>query len=296
MTTPLLDVRLDGLRPLGRGKVRDSFEVGDDLLLVTSDRVSAFDVVMNQGIAHKGRVLTHVSRYWFEELSDLLPHHMITTDVEAMPDAVRRHADVLAGRAMLCRRAAPLPVEFVVRGYLAGSGLSDYRATGSICGVALPAGLVESSRFDAPILTPTTKAAAGHDEPMTFAAVEETLGAPLARRARDAAIGIFEAAHARAAERGLLLADTKFEFGLIDDELVWIDEALTPDSSRYWSADRWKEGEPQQPYDKQVLRNHLLSLDWDRTPPPPELSEEILTETSRRYLEVAEILTGSSAV
>lgn len=296
MTAPLLDFTLDGLEHLSRGKVRDNFAVGDDLLLVASDRISAFDVVMNQGIESKGRVLTHVSKYWFEQLTDILPHHMITTDVGAMPDAVKRHAEVLEGRSMLCRRAEPLPVEFVVRGYLAGSGLKEYSKVGSICGVELPPGLVESSRFAEPILTPTTKAEEGHDEPMTFAQVEEALGAPLARAARDAAIGIFKAAHECAADRGLLLADTKFEFGLIEGDLVWIDEALTPDSSRYWAVDKWKEGEPQQPFDKQVLRNHLLSLDWDRNPPPPALSEEILAETSRRYLETARILTGVSAI
>ncbi len=293
-TTPLLDASLDGLTRISRGKVRDIFEVGDDLLLVATDRISAFDVVMNEGIPHKGRVLTHVSEHWFRELADLLPHHMLTTDVDAMPDAVRRHADVLAGRSMLCRRAEPLPVEFVVRGYLAGSGLKEYRKVGSICGVELPPGLEESSRFETPILTPTTKAAVGHDEPMTFAQVEETLGADLARAARDAAIRIFQEAHSRAAEKGLLLADTKFEFGLIEGELVWIDEALTPDSSRYWSKETWKAGEPQQPWDKQVLRNHLLSLDWNKQPPPPPLTDEIVRETSRRYVETAKILTGTS--
>lgn len=291
---PLLSAELPGLRKLHQGKVRDLFEVGGDLLLVATDRVSAFDVVMAEGIPHKGRVLTAVSAYWFRELASLLPHHCLTTDVEAMPESVRRHRAVLAGRTMLCRKAEPLPVEFVVRGYLAGSGLKEYRQTGSICGVRLPAGLVESSRLPEPILTPTSKAKVGHDQPMTFEEIAGVLGAPLAQQARDAALALFRAAHDRAAAKGLLLADTKFEFGLCDGQLVWIDEALTPDSSRYWSRATWRAGEPQQPYDKQVLRNYLLQTGWNQQPPPPPLSQEIIAETSKRYLETARWLTGAS--
>jgi phosphoribosylaminoimidazole-succinocarboxamide synthase len=288
----LLSADLPGLERVARGKVRDVFAVDDGLLLVATDRVSAFDVVMNEGIPHKGRVLTAVSAFWFDQLRDVVPNHVITTDVTAMPAAVAPHHEVLRGRTTYCRRANPLPVEFVVRGYLAGSGLKEYRAKGSICGVPLPPGLVESSRLPEPILTPTTKAAVGHDEPITFEQVREQLGAKIADRARAVALAIFDRASALAEKRGLLLADTKFEFGLIHGELVWIDEALTPDSSRYWSKAEWKEGVAQQPFDKQVLRDYLLKQDWNQKPPPPPLSPEIVAETSRRYLESARILTG----
>lgn len=294
MVVPVLKTELAGLEIVNRGKVRDIYAVEGALLLVATDRVSAFDVVMNEGIPHKGRVLTYVSEHWFRQLAHLVRHHLITTDVEQMPDAVKPHRDLLAGRTMLVRRADPLPVEFVVRGYLAGSGLADYRKSGSISGVPLPAGLQESSRLPEPILTPTTKAHVGHDEPIDFARVADLIGTELAVRARDAALRLFREAQARAEQRGLLLADTKFEFGLLDGELIWIDEALTPDSSRYWAARNWREGEPQQPFDKQVLRNHLLRCGWNKRPPPPPLTPEIVRETSERYLETATLLTGRS--
>lgn len=291
---PLLQSDLPGMEPISRGKVRDIYALDEGLLLVATDRVSAFDVVMAEGIPHKGRVLTFVSEYWFKRLEEIVPNHLLTTDIEAMPDDLKAHRDQLEGRSMLCRRADPLPVEFVVRGYLAGSGLSEYRKKGSICGVALPQGLLESSRLPEPILTPTTKAHVGHDEPITFDRVKDLIGAELADKTRDVSLALFARAHELAAERGLLLADTKFEFGLLDGELIWIDEALTPDSSRYWSAAAYREGEPQQPYDKQVLRNHLLDSGWNRQPPPPPLSPAIVKETSDRYLESARLLTGHS--
>ncbi|MFH0946115.1 MAG: phosphoribosylaminoimidazolesuccinocarboxamide synthase [Planctomycetota bacterium] len=291
---PLLTTDVTGLEQISRGKVRDIFRVGDDLLLVATDRISAFDVVMAEGVPGKGRVLTHVSEFWFRRLAGLVPNHLITTDVNEMPAEVRRHADQLAGRSMLVRRARPFAVEFVVRGYLAGSGLAEYRKTGSICGVSLPEGLVESSRLPEPILTPTTKAEAGHDEPIDFGQVENLLGSEMAAQARDVALLIFNKAHELAETRGLLLADTKFEFGLLAGELLWIDEALTPDSSRYWSRMTYRAGEPQQPFDKQVMRNYLLKTGWNRKPPPPALSREIVEETSARYIESARILTGRS--
>lgn len=292
--TPILDTSLDGLTRIARGKVRDIYAVEGGLLLIATDRVSAFDVVMNEGIPHKGKVLTHVSKFWFDRLADVVPNHLITTDVAAMPSSVRRFESVLAGRTMYVKKAQPLPVEFVVRGYLAGSGLKDYKKTGAICGVKLPAGLVESSRLPEPILTPTTKAAVGHDEPIDFAGVVERIGKDLAEKTRRVSLELFQRAHAIAEQRGLLLADTKFEFGVLDGELIWIDEALTPDSSRYWSKDAWKEGVAQQPFDKQVLRNYLLAQTWDQKPPPPKLSAEIVGETARRYVETARILTGSA--
>lgn len=292
--TPVLETSLEGLTRIARGKVRDIYAVDGGLLLIATDRVSAFDVVMNEGIPNKGKVLTHVSKFWFDRLADVVPNHLITTDVAKMPAAVRRFESLLAGRTMYVRKAQPLPVEFVVRGYLAGSGLKDYKKTGAICGVKLPAGLVESSRLPEPILTPTTKAAVGHDEPIDFAGVVERIGKDLAEKTRRVSLEIFQRAHAIAEERGLLLADTKFEFGVLDGQLLWIDEALTPDSSRYWSKAAWKEGEPQQPFDKQVLRNYLLSQPWDQKPPPPKLSAEIIAQTAQRYIESARILTGSA--
>jgi phosphoribosylaminoimidazole-succinocarboxamide synthase len=292
--TPILDTHLEGLKRIARGKVRDIYEIEDGLLLIATDRVSAFDVVMNQGIPNKGKVLTHVSKFWFDKLAGIVPNHLITTDVAAMPKAAQRHEATLAGRTMYVKRCEPLPVEFVVRGYLAGSGLKDYKKTGAICGVKLPSGLAESSRLPEPILTPTTKAAIGHDEPIDFAGVCERIGKDLAEQTRSVSLEIFKRAHAIAEERGLLLADTKFEFGLLDGKLVWIDEALTPDSSRYWAKSAWKEGVAQQPFDKQVLRNYLLAQPWDQKPPPPTLSDEIVAETARRYVETARILTGSA--
>jgi len=289
---PLLSADLDGLERINRGKVRDIFSVGADLLLVATDRISAFDVVMAEGVPGKGHVLTQVSEFWFQTLAKLVRNHLITTRIDEMPEAVRAHRGVLEGRSMLVRRAEPLPVEFVVRGYLAGSGLSEYRETGSICGIRLPPGLQESSRLPEPILTPTTKSEVGHDQPIDFARVAELIGAELAERTRKVALLIFREAEREAASRGLLLADTKFEFGLLDGELLWIDEALTPDSSRYWSRKTYRAGEPQHPFDKQVMRNYLLKTGWNRQPPPPPLGPEIIAETSARYLESARILTG----
>ena len=291
---PLLTAELDGLDRLSRGKVRDIFSVGEDLLLVATDRISAFDVVMAEGVPGKGHVLTHVSEFWFQKLQQLVPNHLITTSIDQMPEAVRAHRDQLQGRSMLVRKAEPFPVEFVVRGYLAGSGLSEYRSSGKICGVSLPTGLLESSRLPEPILTPTTKSEVGHDEPINFERVCDLIGAELAERAREIALLIFRKAHEQAADRGLLLADTKFEFGRLNGELVWIDEALTPDSSRYWSKRTYRPGEPQHPFDKQVMRNYLLNTGWNRQPPPPPLSREIIDETSARYIESSRILTGRS--
>jgi phosphoribosylaminoimidazole-succinocarboxamide synthase len=290
---PLLNVELEGLERIHRGKVRDLFRVGGDLLLVTSDRVSAFDVVMNEGVPGKGRVLNQVSAFWFDQLRNILPNHKLTIDVDAMPDSVRRHARVLRGRSMLARATRPLPVEFVVRGYLAGSGLAEYRGAGSICGVPLPAGLQESSRLPEPILTPTTKEQAGHDRPITFDEMSKILGHERARETKAAALALYRAAHDTAEARGLLLADTKFEFGELDGRLIWIDEALTPDSSRYWAKAAWRPGVAQDPFDKQVLRNYLLGLkDWNKAPPPPPLPASIIATTAERYRETARILMG----
>jgi len=296
LATPLLQVTLDGLTSVRSGKVREVFELDGDLLLVASDRVSAFDVVMNEGIPWKGAVLNHVSEFWFDELADLIPNHLITTDVDQMPDSIHAYRDVLRGRTMLARKCDPLPVEFVVRGYLAGSGLKEYQRSGSVCGVALPGGLVESSKLPEPILTPTTKEDSGHDQPIDFQGVCDRIGEELATQARDVSLEIFRRASLAAADRGLLLADTKFEFGTRDGKLHWIDEALTPDSSRYWSQENYQAGARQEAWDKQVLRDHLLDSGWNQQPPPPPLAPEIIREVSARYLETARILTGTKPI
>ncbi|MFQ5845401.1 MAG: phosphoribosylaminoimidazolesuccinocarboxamide synthase [Planctomycetota bacterium] len=292
MAEAVLDVDLPGLRRCSRGKVRDIFEAGDHLLLVCTDRFSAFDVVLNQGIPGRGVVLTRLSAFWFALLERICPHHLVTTDLARMPAEAARHADRLRGRTMLVRRLDIVPVECVVRGFLAGSGWKEYRERGSICGVVVPAGLRQSDRLPQPIFTPTTKAHAGHDLPLTFAEVEERTGPRLARRLRERSIELYRAAARHAEERGILLADTKFEFGVADGELCLADEALTPDSSRYWDRDAWEPGRPQESYDKQIVRDWLERSGWDKEPPPPDLSPEIVERVRSRYLEIAGRLTS----
>jgi len=276
---------------LGAGKVRDLFDAGAGLiLLVTSDRISAYDVVMEQPIPDKGRVLTALSHYWFETLAGICPNHCVSIRASDMPDV--GISDVV-GRTMLCRRAEPLPVEFVVRGYLSGSGWRDYRSTGEVCGHRLPEGLVESDRLPEPIVTPATKATSGHDENITEAKAAEIAGAAYTT-ARDYAVELYVTAARRAAERGVIVADTKFEFGRDDGEVVLIDEALTPDSSRFWPADRYRPGGPQPSFDKQFVRDWLDSISWDHNPPPPELPADVVEATRSRYIEAYERITGKS--
>lgn len=276
---------------LGRGKVREVFELGGDLLLVTSDRVSAFDVVMNQGIPGKGEVLTQTSRFWFDKLRDVVPNHMLSTDVDDWDDVPAEFKDALRGRTMRCRKCEPLPVEWVVRGYLTGSGWTDYQRDGAVSGIALPAGLQHASELDPPILTPSTKAESGHDEPIAFERVVELVGAEIAELARQKAIELYRKGREFARERGIVIADTKFEFGLADGELVLIDECLTPDSSRFWPADEVVPGGKPTSYDKQLLRDWLQSTDWDKTPPPPELPAAIVEQTAATYAEIQARLT-----
>ncbi len=277
------------------GKVRDIYDLGGDhLLMIASDRMSAFDVVMAEEIPDKGRVLTATSAYWFERVADLVRSHLLSTDVADLTVDLPPDAD-LAGRIMICRRAEMLPVECIVRGYLAGSAWKDYRASGHMNGVALPAGLLESSKFSEPVFTPSTKADLGdHDENISFARAIDLVGRERAEQLRDVSLAIYERASAVAAERGLLVADTKFEFGLIDDELVLCDEVLTPDSSRFWPADRWEPGSTPPAFDKQPLRDYLDALDWDKKPPPPPLSSELVAETRARYVDAYERITGRS--
>jgi phosphoribosylaminoimidazole-succinocarboxamide synthase len=281
---------------IARGKVRDLYAVGDDqLLLVASDRLSAYDVVLPSGIPDKGAVLTGLSVWWFEQLADVVPNHLVTARVSEMPAVLQPHADELRGRSMLCRRLDMVPVECVARGYLTGSGLVEYQAAGSVCGVPLPAGLVDGSRLPEPIFTPTSKAPVGeHDLPMTYDEVVAQLGPELAEQVRTTTLDIYRRGAAVAEKAGILLADTKVELGLEDGRLVLGDEVLTPDSSRFWPAASWEPGRAQPSYDKQFVRDWLTSSGWDRTPPGPELPAAVLDQTRDKYVEAYERLTGSS--
>ena len=277
-------------RHVGSGKVRELFEIsGDRLLLVASDRISAYDVVLNQQIPDKGKVLTGLSHYWFEITDEICPNHLVSAHAEDLPDV---GIDDLAGRAMLCMRASPIPIEFVVRGYLSGSGWKQYKADGTICGHELPPGLVESDRLPNPILTPATKATTGHDENITEAEAAEVAGVDIYETARRYALSIYEKASDLARERGIIIADTKFEFGVLDGEVIIIDELLTPDSSRFWPVDSYRSGGPQPSFDKQYVRDWLDATGWDRRPPPPDLPEDVVAATRRRYVEAYEIITG----
>lgn len=280
--------------PCRRGKVRDVYDLGDQLLVVASDRISAFDVVLPNGIPEKGKVLTRLSVFWFEKLG--VSNHLLTADVNEMPAAVQPYADQLAGRSMLVTKLDMLPVECVVRGYISGSGWKDYQESGAICGISLPEGLIESDRFPEPIFTPSTKAEVGHDENISFEAVAKEVGADRAMQLRDETLDVYSRAADYARERGIILADTKLEWGVsqADGPLVLADEVLTPDSSRFWPADQYTPGKSQPSFDKQYVRDYLRGLDWDRTPPGPELPEEIVQETSRLYIEIYERLTGES--
>ncbi len=277
----------------GRGKVRDIYDLGETLLIVATDRISAFDVVMPNPIPDKGMVLTQISRYWFEAARDIVPNHLISTEVEDFPEACRPYREILAGRTMWVRKAEPLPVECVVRGYLSGSGWKEYQARGEVCGIRLSEGLVESSKLEEPIFTPATKAEVGtHDENISFEQVVELVGRERAEQVRAISISIYQRARETAEKRGIIIADTKFEFGISGGQLLLIDEALTPDSSRFWSKDEYRPGGPQKSFDKQFLRDYLLTLDWDKAPPAPELPREIIEKTREKYLEALKRLTG----
>lgn len=281
-----------GIAPVARGKVRDIYDLGERLLIVATDRLSAFDVVMPTPIPDKGRVLTQLSLFWFQHLHDLIPHHVLSAT--AFPPPFDVYRDELAGRSMVVRKTEPLPIECVVRGYLSGSGWKDYRGTGSICGIALPAGLRESDRLPEPIFTPATKATSGHDENISFAQAAALIGKELAERVRAVSLEIYRRAAAYAEPRGVILADTKFEFGLLNGELIWIDEALTPDSSRFWPAALYRPGGAQPSFDKQFVRDYLESIRWPKTPPGPDLPERVVSATREKYREAYRLLTGST--
>lgn len=275
-----------------RGKVRDVYDLGENLLIVASDRLSAFDVVLPTGIPDKGKVLTQLSVFWFREIADIVENHIIETDVERYPEPLKMYKDQLRGRSMVVRKAKVIPIECVVRGYLAGSGWKEYKESRTICGIRLPEGLLESSRLETPIFTPTTKADEGHDMNVTFEQMSAMIGERLAGRLVSLSISVYEKACAVAEQRGIIIADTKFEFGLVDGEIIIIDEALTPDSSRFWSKELYRAGESQDSYDKQIVRDYLNTLDWGKTYPGPELPAEIVGKTRSRYIEIYEILTG----
>jgi len=291
--TTVVETSLSGLELLGRGKVRDIYEVDGKLLLVASDRLSAFDVVMPDGIPGKGKVLTQISAFWFGMLSGIVPNHMISIDVDTFPATARMHAETLRGRAMLCRKAKPFPVECVVRGYLSGSGWAEYKEKGEVCGIRLPKGLRESDRLPEPIFTPATKEEKGkHDENISFDRMVAMVGAETAEKVRSIVVALYEKAAAYAREKGILIADTKFELGTVDGELILIDEALTPDSSRFWPVAGYQPGGPQKSFDKQFVRDYLLTLPWNKTAPGPRLPADVVEKTALKYREALTILTG----
>jgi len=290
----LLETRVPGLEPVSRGKVRDIYDLGDRLVIVATDRISAFDWVNPVGIPDKGRLLTAMSLFWFEQLKDIVPNHLISTDLADFPDVFRAHPDQFEGRSMLVRKCEMFPVEFVVRGYLAGSGWKEYRKSGTVCGIKLPEGLVESDRLERAIFTPATKATDGHDINISPEEAAKIIGADWAEAASDVALRIYEFAREYAAARGIILCDTKFEFGLADGRLTLADEALTPDSSRFWPADSYAPGRPQPSYDKQFVRDWLEATDWDKDSPPPPLPDEVVARTREKYVEAYRRLTGAT--
>jgi len=296
-STPVLDTSLDGLTLVRRGKVRDVYAVDDALVMIATDRISAFDYVLGSGIPDKGRVLTQLSAFWFNRTRHLVANHLLSTDVATYPAAARAHAELLEGRSMLVRRTTPLQVECVARGYISGSGWKDYKATGQLCGVALPQGLRESDRLPEPLFTPATKAESGHDENITEAQAAAVVGAELLARLKNLTLALYAFGVEHAASCGIILADTKFEFGLTDEgELLLIDEMMTPDSSRYWPADMYAPGGPQPSFDKQYVRDYLESIKWNKQPPVPSLPPDVISRTREKYLDAYRRLTGAELV
>ncbi len=286
----LRETNFPGLAPSARGKVRDIYDLGDQLLIVATDRLSAFDVVMPTPIPDKGKVLTQISVFWFDLLKDAIPNHLLRAD--NFPSPFDAYRDQLAGRSMLVRKTNPLPIECVVRGYLSGSGWKEYTAAGKVCGIALPPGLRESDKLPEPIFTPATKAATGHDENISFDHAAYLIGRPLAERVRAVSLEIYNRAAAYAAPRGVILADTKFEFGQLKNDLIWIDEALTPDSSRFWPASQYQPGGAQPSFDKQFVRDYLERIRWPKNPPGPELPPDVVAATRAKYREAYRLLVG----
>jgi len=293
LTTALSEIQISGLKRFRRGKVRDTYDLGDRLLMVASDRMSAFDVVLPDAIPDKGAVLTQLSRFWFDRTGDVVPNHLISTDVADLPEEVQAAQEVLRNRFMIVKKAERIDIECVVRGYLAGSGWAEYRKSGTVCGERLPEGLTESARLPEPIFTPAAKVDEGHDENISYGKMKEIVGRDLAERLKDASMRLYAHAEEHARTRGIIIADTKFEFGLVDGELIVIDEVLTPDSSRFWEAAQYEAGRSQASFDKQPLRDWLEQSGWDKTPPGPPLPPEIIAETTARYRKAYELITGT---
>ncbi len=287
----LLTLDLPGVPKVASGKVREIFDLGEHLLFVATDRISAFDCILPNAIPHKGEVLTQLSEFWFARMG-FVENHAVTTDFAKFPEVLKPFERELRGRSMIVRKAKPLPIECVVRGYLIGSGWKDYQATGAVCGIALPAGLQQASKLPETIFTPATKAATGHDENIPWEKAVELCGESVAKQARDYAIRVYEEGRAWAAERGIIVADTKFEFGILDGRVILIDECMTPDSSRFWPAADYRVGISPPSFDKQFVRDYLETLSWDKTPPAPPLPEEVIRRTSEKYIEAFERLTG----
>ncbi|MCK9594798.1 MAG: phosphoribosylaminoimidazolesuccinocarboxamide synthase [Candidatus Omnitrophica bacterium] len=287
LTTDLKDLTL-----FRRGKVRDVYDLGDKLLIISTDRISCFDVVLACGIPYKGKVLTKLSCFWFDLLKEIIPNHFISADIKDYPQQLQKYAECLEGRSMLVKKTSPLPVECVVRGYLSGSGLKEYLKSGSVCGIKLPGGLIESAELPEVIFTPSTKEEKGHDQNVSQDYVEKKIGNEKTGILKEKSIAIYKKARDYARARGVIIADTKFEFGIFEDKVILIDEVLTPDSSRFWPKDEYSPGKPQPSFDKQFVRDYLESLDWDKTPPAPGLPEEIVEKTSKKYLQAYKNLTG----
>jgi phosphoribosylaminoimidazole-succinocarboxamide synthase len=293
MNSAVSETTLEGLSLLQRGKVRDVYDLGDSLLMIATDRISAFDVVMPEPVPDKGKILNQISLFWFGMMARLVPNHVISGQVEDFPKVCQPYAEILRGRSMLVKKARPLPIECVVRGYLSGSGWKSYQKTQSVCGIKLSPGLLESDRLPEPIFTPSTKEEVGtHDINIDFEEAGRRVGIHLAEKVRDLSLAIYSEGARLAAEKGIIIADTKFEFGLIDDELVLIDEVLTPDSSRFWPKDTYRRGESQQSFDKQYLRDYLVSIRWNQKPPAPNLPQGVIENTRAKYLEAMRLLTG----
>ncbi len=291
---PLLTLDLPGIKKLKSGKVREVFDLGSSLLFVATDRISAFDCIMPNGIPRKGEVLTQISHFWFAQTADFQPNHLLASPRDPLPTNLQPFAAQLKGRSMIVKKAQPLAIECVVRGYLAGSGWKEYRQSQTVCGIKLPAGLKESSELPEPIFTPATKAETGHDENISFEQAAQIVGADTAAAVRDMSLKIYNFARDYARQRGIIIADTKFEFGMYEGKLLLIDEVLTPDSSRFWPADQYAPGKGQPSYDKQFVRDYLETLDWDKTPPAPALPADVVHRTQAKYLEAYELLTGHS--
>lgn len=289
------ETNLEALNLIKRGKVRDIYDLGDYLLMVATDRISAFDVVMPNPIPEKGKILTQISLFWFEIMKPVLPNHVISANVDDYPEICRPYSDILRSRSMLVKKAEPLPIECIVRGYISGSGWNDYQISGNVCGIKLPEGLKESDKLPEPVFTPSTKAESGlHDVNIDFEQTVEKIGKPLAEKVRTLSLEIYNKGADLAYNKGIIIADTKFEFGLLDDDLILIDEILTPDSSRFWPRSSYKPGGAQKSFDKQYLRDYLLSINWDKKPPAPSLPQNVINNTRNKYLEAFQKLTAAT--